>query len=174
MPDEPPPLIADAMLGRLCKWLRLLGYDVVYANTHPDHQIVAQARTENRVVLTRDRQLAQRKGIRCLWISSQVLEEQIQEVVAALGLPEGQSHCPQCNTPLTDLSSAQVKARVPKYIFNTQRCFTYCTTCDKVYWPGSHWEHIQMTIAQILLHSSARFSNGKRRAQIEQDDHEPC
>ena len=87
MVKELPPLLADAMLGRLSRWLRLLGYDTLYASSMSDHQIVARARAEGRVVLTRDRDLAQRKGIRCLLIQSQALEDQVSIVFHVLGQP---------------------------------------------------------------------------------------
>ena len=63
MATRSPLLLADAMLGRLCKWLRIWGYDTVYASSWSDHKIAARARAENRIVLTRDRELVRRKGI---------------------------------------------------------------------------------------------------------------
>ena len=86
-----PLFLADAMLGRLAKWMRLLGFDTLYAGQASDHQIAALARAEGRIVLTRDRELARRKGIRCLLVDSQVLEEQLLQVIAACELaPRGE------------------------------------------------------------------------------------
>jgi uncharacterized protein with PIN domain len=150
MIEQSPRLLADAMLGRLCKWLRLLGYDTVYALSWTEHQIAARARAQNRIVLTRDRELCKRKGMRCLFIRSQVLEEQIKNVLDALGMPPvGQVRCPQCNTLLVAVSPRQAQGRVPGHVLDTQRDFAHCSTCDKMYWPGSHWDNIQSTLKRI-------------------------
>ena len=150
MKDSFPLLLADAMLGRLCKWLRILGYDTVYALSWSDHQIAARARAQDRVVLTRDRELAKRKGIRCLLIRSQNLEEQIAYVLEAFGLPpDDRIRCPQCNTLWVVAWPQQVQDRVPRHVLNTQTKFALCPTCDKVYWPGTHWDNIQSTLERI-------------------------
>jgi len=151
MVKELPPLLADAMLGRLSRWLRLLGYDTLYASSMSDHQIVARARAEGRVVLTRDRDLAQRKGIRCLLIQGQALEEQVSVVFNVLGEPSPgvQPRCPRCNTALAEVSPDQVRPFVPAHVFHTYSRFHHCPTCDKYYWPGSHWENVRLTIQRI-------------------------
>jgi uncharacterized protein with PIN domain len=151
-----PLLFVDAMLGRLARWLRLLGYDTLYASKLSDHQIAARARAEGRVVLTRDRELAQRRGIRTLYVRSQDWQEQIEEVVDALGLPApgAEARCPQCNAVLVEVSPAQVRPRVPAHVFQTQHEFHYCPRCGQYYWPGSHWENIQSAIAQVLAKES--------------------
>ena len=142
------------MLGRLARWLRLLGYDTLYADKISDHQIVARARAKGRVVLTRDHGLVRRKGIRCLLVRSQVLEEQIREVVAAFGVPEpgAEPRCSQCNAPLVEVTPDQVRPHVPAYVLKTQTQFRRCPSCDKYYWPGSHWKDVQRTIARVLEH----------------------
>lgn len=145
-------LLADAMLGRLSRWLRLMGYDTAYATTQPDHRIAAQARAEGRIVLTRDRELARRKGIRTLLIDSQVLEEQLQEVVSALGPPAAgtEPRCPRCNAPLVQAATREIQARVPAYVLQTHQHFRRCADCDKVYWRGSHWQNVQQFVEQML------------------------
>ncbi len=153
------------MLGRLAKWLRLLGFDTLYAGHAGDHQIAALARAEGRVVLTRDRELARRKGIRCLFIDSQVLEEQLAQVMAAYGpAPQGEGslaysgplpvvpRCPVCNGALIEVPRNQARAHVPVYVWETHCRFHRCLDCDKLYWPGSHWERIQSTLARIIRH----------------------
>jgi uncharacterized protein with PIN domain len=155
-----PAFIADEMLGRLARWLRLLGYDTLYAGHLPgvgalsDHQIAALARAQGRIVLTRDRELVRRKGIECLWIESQAPEEQLAEVVAAFGYPEGaarwDARCPRCNTALVEVPRHQARAHVPPYVWQTQRRFAHCRACDQYYWRGTHWQHFAATIARVL------------------------
>jgi uncharacterized protein with PIN domain len=150
--DQDPALLADAMLGRLAKWLRLLGYDTAYAEEGSDHQIAARARAEGRILLTRDHALAQRKGISSLLVQSQVLEEQLKEVLAELGgpLPQSGPRCTHCNVTLAEATPDQVRAHVPTYVWRTHRQFHRCPSCGRIYWPGSHWRHVERTLAQIL------------------------
>jgi uncharacterized protein with PIN domain len=140
MNDEPLQLLADGMLGRLAKWLRLLGYDTAYNNTATDLELAHRARAEGRVLLTRDRELAARRGLRTLLIQSQVLEEQVREVRNAVGPPPhpALSRCAVCNSVLEPVSPAGVADRVPPYVLRTQTEFHRCPGCGRIYWPGSH------------------------------------
>jgi len=130
------------MLGRLAKWLRLLGYDTAYDNAADDHELARRARAEGRVLLTRDRELANRRGLRTLLIQSQVLEEQLQEVREAFGPPPhpSLSRCSVCNTALERVAPEQIADRVPPFVLRTQTEFHLCPGCGRVYWPGSHVE----------------------------------
>jgi uncharacterized protein with PIN domain len=137
-----PQLLADCMLGRLARWLRLLGYDTAYSNDATDHELARRARAEGRLLLTRDRDLAVRRGLRTLLIQSQDLEDQIQEVREALGeLPEHPlSRCSMCNTVLEAVAAQDVVDRVPIYVFQAHPEFRQCPGCGRVYWSGSHVE----------------------------------
>jgi uncharacterized protein with PIN domain len=133
-------LLADCMLGRLAKWLRLLGYDTAYENDATDHELARRARAEGRVLLTRDRELVNRRGLETLLIQSEQLEEQVEEVQAALGPPPGPSlsRCSVCNVVLEDISPAEVVDQVPPYVLKTHTEFRHCPSCGRVYWSGSH------------------------------------
>jgi uncharacterized protein with PIN domain len=148
------------MLGRLARWLRLLGYDTLYAGKGSDHQVIACARAEGRVVLTRDRELARRRGARFLLIRSQDLAEQIAEVVSVYGAP-GARRCSQCNAPLVRATPAQARDHVPPYVFQTQTEFRYCPTCDKYYWPGTHWDGVRQILEQLDLDAHSRSSDSR-------------
>ena len=140
-PGSPTPkLLADCMLGRLAKWLRLLGYDTAYENAASDPELARRARAEERVLLTRDRELAARRGLRTLFIQSEVLEEQVREAQDALGPPPhpALSRCSVCNVVLEAASPAEIADRVPPYVLRTQTEFHHCPGCGRVYWPGTH------------------------------------
>ena len=143
-------LLADTMLGRLAKWLRLMGYDTLYASALSDHQIVSRSRGEGRLVLTCDRELAQRRGIWCLLVQGSALEDQIAEVVSACGIPPAgvEPRCSQCNTSLRAALPAQARVHVPAHVAETHRQFRHCSHCDKYYWSGSHWKSVQLLIAR--------------------------
>jgi uncharacterized protein len=152
MMQDPPPLLLDAMLGRLARWLRLMGYDAAYLADTDDIEVVRQARAEARVILTRDRGLARRNGVRAILIDSQSLEEQIAEVRQHFGAPQEpiMARCGVCNTTLRDLVHHAAQGRVPPYIWRTQAAFTECTHCRRVYWHGTHWDAIQHRLKSAL------------------------
>ena len=149
--DKPLQLLADGMLGRLAKWLRLLGYDTAYDNAATDPELARRARAEGRVLLTRDHELAARRGLRTLLICSQVLEEQIREVRASLGPPPqpALSRCAVCNSVLDPVSPNQVAQRVPPYVLRTQTEFRRCPGCGRVYWPGSHLQAMRAQVDEF-------------------------
>jgi uncharacterized protein with PIN domain len=130
------------MLGRLAKWLRLLGYDTGYDNTASDAELARRARAEERVLLTRDHELADRRGVRTLLVESEVLQEQVREVWNALGPPPDPalSRCAICNQPLQPIARDEIVDRVPPYVHRTQSDFHCCPQCRRIYWPGTHYD----------------------------------
>lgn len=151
MDDEPLRLLADGMLGRLAKWLRLLGYDTAYENDAADAELARRARAEDRVLLTRDSELAARRGLRALLIRSEVLEDQVREVQGAFGPPPDPtlSRCAVCNASLKQVRSDAVADRVPAYVLRTQAEFRQCPGCGRVYWPGTHVDEIREQLAEF-------------------------
>ncbi len=138
--DAPPRLLVDAMLGRLCRWLRLLGYDAAYWRDGSDEALMAAARADGRLIVTRDHGLAGRRGVRALLVAAESLDAQIGEVQAALGgHPAPFTRCPECNAALADLPRAAARDLVPPYVWHTQAEFRRCPGCDRVYWKGTHW-----------------------------------
>ena len=151
-PESPPlKLLADCMLGRLAKWLRLLGYDTAYENAASDPELARRARAEGRVLLTRDHDLAARRGLRTLLIQSEALEEQVREAQDALGPPShpALSRCSVCNVVLEAVSPAEISDRVPPYVLRTQAKFHRCPGCGKVYWPGTHLQAMREQIERF-------------------------
>lgn len=145
-------LLADGMLGRLARWLRLLGYDTVYENHADDLELARRARAEGRILLTRDRALAARRGLRALLIESEDVQEQVRQVVETLGPPPNPalSRCSVCNTPLEPAAPQQVADRVPPYVLQTQERFGICPECGRVYWAGTHLEHMRRYLGEFL------------------------
>lgn len=143
--------LADAMLGRLAKWLRMLGYDTVYFSQIEDSDLVRIARAEDRMLLTRDRELTRRKSLRSLLIESDGFEEQMRQLLRDLDLKiDGPfSRCARCNTVLRPASKEEVKERVPPYVLRRHARFSLCPHCDKVYWRGTHWQRVQRRIEEI-------------------------
>src|SRR5262245_15184059 len=96
--------VADVMVGKLARWLRFLGYDVLYSNRFEDDEILRIAEAEERLILTRDVELHHRAGARSLFIEDDHYEEQIRQVVSTLGLKEAYpfTRCAECNSRLTE------------------------------------------------------------------------
>ena len=143
--EQPPRFVIDGMLGSLARWLRLLGYDADYDNRRDDAELVRLARAEDRVLLTRDRELAARRGVQALLIASQTLDEQLAQVTAAFPRAPGSSpaRCPVCNAVLVPATREELTDRLPAYVLKKHRDFRRCPGCDRVYWPGSHWRNMQ-------------------------------
>jgi uncharacterized protein with PIN domain len=143
--------IVDAMLGTLAKWLRILGYDALFDPALDDYQLMRLARAQDRVLLTRDRKLARQRGVRALLITSEHLDDQIRQVLADLDLEPDQSfsRCPVCNEPLQPLDRESARARVPAYVAQTHETFKICPACRRIYWRGTHWQHMDEFLAGL-------------------------
>jgi uncharacterized protein len=151
MPEgEAPKLLADAMLGKLARWLRVVGYDTRYLQGD-DAYIAHRARAEGRILLTRDREFARRRGLQVVLVASQSLLEQLAEVLTAVGPPsEEGSRCIECNGTLDRLTPEAAAPFVPPYVAATQEIFHRCAECGRIYWQGTHWDGIKHRIQQLL------------------------
>lgn len=143
--------LVDSMLGRLAKWLRILGYDTLYFSSLDDNDLVRMARAEGRMVLTRDRLMVRRKGIDSLLIESDDFREQIRQLLHDLNLKPDRSfsRCPVCNSPLQSVAKESVRERVPPYVFQTQERFSLCPQCPKIYWRGTHWQRMRERLKRL-------------------------
>jgi len=147
--------LADSSLGRLSKWLRLLGYDAVYYRGGADRNFLRKAEREGRAVLTRRKDvLARQHPGTVLFVEHDRVEDQIIEVFGKLGLrPEpGKlfTVCLRCNEPLKEAAPGEVRPHVPDYVFRTQKSFRVCPKCHGVYWPGTHRERALSMLRRIL------------------------
>jgi uncharacterized protein len=133
--------IADVMVGKLARWLRVLGFDVAYSNKYSDDEILQTAETEDRVILTRDTGLTKRRTkAQCLLVSSGNYKEQVRQVIDEFGLKDFDvfSRCLECNAPLQAVDKEEVFERIPPFVYLTQKRFAICPLCKRVYWHGTH------------------------------------
>jgi uncharacterized protein with PIN domain len=133
--------IADVMLGRLAKRMRLLGYDVFYDSSLNDNGVIRQALEQQRVILTRDRGLANRPSAKNhLFIRSDGVDNQLREVIQHFSLsPAGAlSRCSVCNNVLEEMARNGARDRVPEYVYRHSESFLQCTKCGRIYWRGTH------------------------------------
>ncbi len=133
--------IADVMLGRLARRLRLLGFDVLYDRTLDDNGVIRISLEQGRVILTRDRGLARRPlAANNLFIEDDDVEGQLRQVAATFprGMPRPLTRCSVCNEPLAKVSREDIKDLVPPHVHETRHLFLRCAACGRVYWTGTH------------------------------------
>jgi uncharacterized protein with PIN domain len=149
-----PRFIADAMLGGLARWLRILGYDTSYDAAIQDAEMVRQSLTEGRNILTRDRRIPDEWRISgCMIVEAEDTESQLREVVGRFDLQLGSrvfTRCTLCNALLTSVSRNEVEGRVPERVLEHHKAFSLCPHCDQVYWQGSHTERILSRLRTIM------------------------
>ncbi len=144
--------IADAMLGTLTKWLRILGYDVEYLRDAEDQELLRRAREEGRILLTRDKDLARRFS-NSLYIPYHETKEQLRFVVERLGLNANGflSRCAVDNTPLVRVPKESVRGKVPPRVYEAHDEFWMCPKCGRIYWKGTHVAEMENWLRELGL-----------------------
>lgn len=131
----------EMTLGKLAKWLRILGFDTVYSANISGEQLIDMGK--GRILLTRTKRIRDMKTAQeRIFIMSNDPFDQLREVVQALGLTikdiQPFSRCIRCNTPIRTVEKQAVRGKVPDHIWETQEIFHACSRCQRIYWPGSH------------------------------------
>ncbi|MGH7893837.1 MAG: Mut7-C RNAse domain-containing protein [Candidatus Binatia bacterium] len=140
------------MLGRLARWLRIVGHDVAYGSHLHGAGLARCARDEGRMILTRDTQLVRDPNLPPhLFIASDHFREQLRQVAAAVPLAQGASftRCVECNRPLEETSREAARERVPAYVFETQPRFWTCPACRRVFWPATHHARMRAELGTL-------------------------
>jgi uncharacterized protein with PIN domain len=154
---DPPKFIVDHNVGKLTGWLRLMGYDARFFDGDDDSELVAMAKAEGRVILSRDTQIMKRRlitsgQIGAILIDSDQPERQIHQVIDTLGLDshfKPFSLCLECNQALVERSKDEVAELVPPYVFKTQNQFMQCPNCRRIYWRGTHWRAMTKKLEKL-------------------------
>jgi uncharacterized protein with PIN domain len=154
--------LTDGMLGKLTRWLRLAGHDVVYVGGleipggEQDLYLLERAKKERRILLTRDVELYRRagkEGIRCLLIRGSNLPSQLREVFSEcrekIEINPEKSRCPVCNGELKRKEREEIRDLLPQGVLKGKKTFWRCSECGKIYWRGRHWENILKTVKEI-------------------------
>lgn len=142
------------MLGRLVKWLRIIGQDVIYGPHLTGYGLIRAARAENRLILTRDRGLKQKQPPPFLFIESDHYRDQLRQVVGQCGLRLGDGlfvRCIECNTLLQSRPKEALEKVVPPYVFASQEKFFSCPTCRRIYWPATHHQKMLEELRNLGL-----------------------
>ena len=147
--------IADAMLGRLTKWMRIIGCDVAYYRRIGDRELVNLALKDSRMILTKDTLLIQRKKAKgnFFLVGGNSYKDQLKQVVKQFSLNPYKNlltRCIECNIELTAIDKEKVSDSVPEYVYNSQDTFMACPECGRIYWPATHRDGIIKTLQEIF------------------------
>lgn len=139
--------ILDVHLGRLSKYLRMLGLDTVFDNDYDDNTIIQRALHEKRIILTRDRILLKnRKVTHGYWVRSTDPVLQIKEIINRFDLKNSFnlfSRCLECNQILDNVSKESISEKIPPRTREYYDIFRICGGCGRIYWEGSHYEKMK-------------------------------
>ena len=148
--------VVDVNVGRLAKWLRVLGYDTVFPRHADDKELVRIALREGRLLVTSDAGFSLRRAVRqgqmrVVQILDQDLNGQLRQLVRELGLEikNGFSRCLVCNEPLHSVAKEKVADRLPPYVYQNHSEFVECPQCCRLYWRGTHWSAMCSQIEQV-------------------------
>lgn len=146
--------ICDVHLGKLVRYLRMLGFDTLYRNDYADEEIVRLAAGERRIVLTRDRRLLHHRAItHGYWVRSQDPDAQMREVLQRFDLDATAglfSRCPACNGLVEAVPKSEILERLAPLTRRYYNTFHRCRSCGRIYWRGSHYDQLEQRIQEWI------------------------
>jgi len=152
-PLRDPKFIADVHLGRLARYLRMMGFDVLYKNNFDDDEIIKISLDKKRARLTKDRGILKRSEItHGYWVRSSKVKEQVVEIIERFDLKKlinEFTRCIECNSPLESISKNEVINELPPKVSESQESFSVCPSCKKLYWKGTHHQRMLSFIKTI-------------------------
>jgi uncharacterized protein len=157
--------VVDGMLGKLARWLRMLGHEVEYDSNLDDNSLLDLADKEQAALLTQDEELNRRakaRQIPGMLITGGGEELRLAEVAREYGVPlvidMSLTRCPKCGSSLASASKTEVAGNVPPTSLRLYNEYWKCSniSCGKTYWKGGHWKQIDLTLARArkLLEAS--------------------
>ena len=143
------------MLGKLTRWLRMLGHDVHYYRAADDKKLIENAKSEKRILLTRDLELYQQalnQGLEAVYVDAKDESTKLADLANQFGfkleIDMNVSRCPKCNSTLISVSKEVVIDKVPTSTSTYYNDFWKCLECSQVYWQGAHWKRIEKTLEE--------------------------
>jgi uncharacterized protein len=159
--------IADGMLGKLTRWLRILGQNVIYSIEFSDNKLLQLAKDEERILLTKDLELYKRaiaRGLDAFYLEGKTEYKQLAEIAMRDGLKlevdMDKSHCPICNNKLKSTQKELLKEELQKNTYTYYNKFWKCSNCGQIYWQGAHWKQIITTLAKAQDQLKKQDKNG--------------
>jgi len=149
--ENPPKFIADCHLGKLTKYLRIMGFDTLYFNTIDDNDLIELANSEDRIILTRDKGLHERTKAPTFYLDAIDNLKQLRELQREFGIKNYSlvPRCIICNTELQKVQKSDIEAQLPPKVKKYFSEFEICPTCKRIYWHGDHYKRMIATIDSI-------------------------
>ena len=151
---NPMKFIVDCMLGKLAKWLKILGFDALYFSKIEDEELLTIAQQQRRILLTRDTGLIEKaKDVETLFLESEEWREQVKQVLETFDLWEKvdpHTRCIDCNVKLKNLARKNAKNLVTPFVYKHADSFALCPGCGRVFWRGTHFKDMEFKIDEIL------------------------
>jgi len=145
--------IADAHLGGLARLLRMAGFDTLYDNNAADSEIAVLSEQQERIVLTRDRDLLMRRSItHGCYVRTLKASQQLREIIDRLELADSMrpfTLCMHCNAPLHGIDKALIEEQLPPRVRARYQRFSTCDVCRRIFWEGSHWQSMCAVLRQL-------------------------
>ncbi len=149
--------IVDNNVGKLAKWLRIMGYDASFFAEEDDGRMVKLALAQDRIILTKDTQIMRRRLVTSGRLKAVLIEgddstEQLRQIVKALNLDyhfRPFSICLECNQNLVERDREAVRDLVPPHVFKTQSLYMECPSCHRIYWRGTHWQAMSQELERF-------------------------
>jgi hypothetical protein len=153
-PLRDPKFICDVHLGRLSKYMRMLGWDTLYSNQYSPDEMIAISGQEKRIILSRNYQLTRHKKVtHSYWIQSSCPVEQIKDLINKLDLSDKiipLTRCLKCNHGLMPVEKKKIAHRLQALTAKYYNEFYVCPACDQIYWKGSHFERMSDFIKNTI------------------------
>jgi len=158
-PLRDPSFVVDVNLGRLARYLRLLGFDTLYRNDYEDGDLVEISFNNGRILLTRDRSLLKHASIThgCFVHNTEPLR-QIEEVILRLDLVNSATpfrRCIRCNGLLQPVEKSAIEERLPPLTRKYYEVFWICVDCGQIYWKGAHYQKMTLLVERLLTASGS-------------------
>ncbi len=139
------------MLGKLAKFLRILGFDTRYERLISEQELILAARREGRIIITRKKRLVNEKDV--IFLDTDSPKEQLKILNQRLNLKDRIkpfSRCLICNEEIEEIDKEEAKGKVPYFTFQTQENFSRCPSCQRIYWAGSHLKGMRKFLDSII------------------------
>jgi len=152
-PLREPKFVVDVQLGKLARYLRMLGFDVLYSNSYNDNEIVKVSRIEKRTILTKDRNILKRSEVtHGYFVRNDDIVNQTKEIIKRFDLKKEINEftrCLECNNFLQSVIKEDIIDQIPTKVARWQDSFIICSNCNNIYWQGAHHQKMNTLIQSL-------------------------
>lgn len=149
--------VCDVMLGRLVRYLRMLGLDAIYIKNYRELANIIKGSGEFCFLTKRTKNTPEGS----VFIKADRVKEQIEEILPFISSYIDKNlllcRCLDCNTVLVDREKTEVEGHIPEYVYHRHDRFKICPSCKKIYWGGTHTEHMEDWIRSLLDKTDKRL-----------------